>query len=366
MRKILLSSALFIPVLFFTNCKKSETEATPNIASEVVQNLQTISANYTPDSLNSVASSSIAANASIQSSDDPCEGVTDFAVCQSNLVKAYIRVGKSTVDSVATLAGQIGTALGEVPDGNSGTSADGKISWNKTSSEVWSILSRNSSSDTIAYFSVNNGVYTLKIDQNNAETGPLDQQIEAVITYNNESDWDVNVYFGNNECDSTDVDDPSKVRIKMSKSGGLWTGKAMIYVPRWQTPGDAAPTCATVAGTNDIAMYTDFVGNHSSTKAALYLIPTTESGTAYSAFDLPDFCTNFPGACGTNPGQIPPSFNFSTYPNNWCTTGPNTTPTWGDNCVSNSAVNAASFSAGSEWVAPSVLKAYSVTMPSSL
>ncbi|MCC2679396.1 MAG: hypothetical protein K0R29_1972 [Pseudobdellovibrio sp.] len=363
MKKLVLGTSLLIPVLFFTNCKKSETTTSSNISSQVVQNLQTISANYSPDSLSSVSTSS----ASIQSSDDPCEGVTDFAVCQSNLVKAYISVGKDAVDSVSTLASQVGRALGEVPDGNSGTSSDGKISWSKTSSDVWSILTRNASNGSIAYFSVNNGVYTLKLDQNNAETNPLDQQIEAVITYNNESDWDVDVYFGNNECDATDVDDPSKVRIKMARSSGLWTGKAMIYVPRWQTPGSTAPTCATTSGANDIAMYTDFVGNNASTKAALYLIPTTESGTSYAAFDLPGFCTNFASTspCGGGAGQIPPAF-LNSYPNNWCTTGPNTTPTWGDSCSTNSAVNSASYSSGSNWTAPSVLKGYSVTMPTSL
>lgn len=362
MKKILIGSALLIPVLFFTNCKKSETTTSTNIASEVVQNLQTISDGYTPDSLSSVSSSS----ASIQS--DPCEGVTDFAVCQSILVREYIRIGKSTVDSVSNLAGQIGSALGEVPDGNSGTSADGKISWNKTSSEVWSVLSRNASNGSIAYFSVNNGVYTLKVDQNNAETNPADQQIETVITFNNSSDWAVDVYFGNNVCDSTDVSEPSKAQIRMTKSGGLWTGKAMIYVPRWQTPGGTAPTCATTSGANDITMYTDFVGNSASTKAALLLIPSSESSTSNvtsANYSLPDFCTNFASACGSGTGQIPSSF-LNSYPNNWCTTGPTASPTWGDDCSTNSAVNSASFSASSNWVAPSVLKAYSVTLPTSL
>ncbi len=355
-------------VIVFASCKKSETTTSSNIATEVVQNLETISANYTPDSLADNSSSSVAANASIQSSDDPCEGVTDFAVCQSNLIRAYIRVGKGAVNTLSGMAAQIGSALGEVPDGNAGTSADGKISWNKTSSDVWSVISRNDSNATVAYFSVNNGVYSLKVDANNSDDNPEDKQLEATVTYNSSSDWSVDVYFGNNECDATDVTDPSKIRVRMSKVSGLWTGKAMVYVPRWQTPGGSAPTCSTTSGTNDIAMYTEFVGNHTSTKAALLMVPSTENTTGdltSANYSLPQFCSNFPAACGAGPGQVPPTF-LNTYTNNWCTTGPGTNPTWGDDCTSNSAVSGASYSASSEWVVPSLLKVYSVTMPTSL
>ncbi|MBX9698380.1 MAG: hypothetical protein K2X74_03030, partial [Acetobacteraceae bacterium] len=288
--------------LIFSGCKKKEEATNSNIATEVVQNLGVISANYTPDSLSSASSSSLSAQ-----SNDPCAGVTDFAVCQSNLIREYIRIGKDSVDAISSLASQLGGALGQIPDGNSGTSIDGKVSWNKTSEKVWSIISRNASNATIAYFSVNNGVYTLKIDENNADAGPLDRQIEATITYNSEADWSVDVYFGNGVCDAAKPTDPSKAHIKMSKTAGLWNGKAMLYVPRWQTPGGSAPTCATTAGSNDIAMYTEFVGNDVSTKAALYLIPSTEAsvGNITNAnFSLPQFCTQFASACGNGPGQV--------------------------------------------------------------
>jgi hypothetical protein len=361
MKKLLMASAI-LSALFLTNCKKDEATSTPNIATQVVANLSTISANYTPDSLSSVSTSS-----SAQSSDDPCAHTTNFAVCQSNLIRAYIKVGRNAVNSISDMAAQIGKALGEVPDGNSGTSTDGKISWNKTSAEVWSVLARNSSNASVAYFSVNNGVYSLKVDANNADSNPVDQQIEATITYNSATDWTVDVFFKNNVCDPTDVGDPSKVQIRMTKQNGLWNGKAMVYVPRWQTPGSTAPTCATVAGTNDIAMYTEFVGNHTSTKAALYMIPTTESSTAAitsANYSLPQFCTNFASACGSGTGQI--SVALSGFGNNWCTTGPNTDPSWNNDCTSNTVVQAASYTASSNWVAPSNLKAYSVTMPTSL
>ena len=362
MAKYLFLGTLATALALFTNCKKQETTSSSNIASQVVQNLTAVSNGYTPASLASNTTSGVKVQ------NDPCAGVSDFAVCQSNLIREYLRIGKSTVDTLSTLAAQIGARLGEVPDGNSGTSGDGKVSWNKTSADVWSVLLRGTGGNPVAYLSINSGVYTLKVDQTYDESNPTPTQLEATVNFTDSSNWTVDVYFGNDACNSAQVSDPSKAEIKLSKASGLWTGKAMIYVPRWQAPGATAPTCGTAAGAADIAMYTDFVGNDTSTKAALYLIPTTENNVGNinnTNFALPAFCTNWPSACGTGTGQIPVSF-LNSYPNNWCTTGPSTNPTWGSDCASNAAVTGAAYSNGTNWIAPNTFKSKSVTVPSSL
>lgn len=361
MYKMLTLAVAVTAIVLFSNCQKKVEAPPENIATAVVSNLSTISAGYTPTSLASVSASGISAQS------DPCAGVTDFAVCQSNLIREYLKIGKATVDSISQIAGAVGSALGQVPDGNAGTSTDGKISWNKTSSALWSVIARGTGSNPYVYMSVNGGTYTLKVDANYAETSPAAQQIEATITYTSATDWTVDVFFGNDVCDSTDVGQPSKAHIKLTKANGLWTGKAMLYVPRWQSPGTTL-TCASTAGTSEITMYTDFVGNDVSTKAALYLIPASVSdlsSPAISTYDLPDFCTNFGSSCGAGPGQVPVGF-LDAKTNNWCTTGAGTTPTWGDSCSTNTAVNAASFSSLSEWTAPAALETKTVTMPTTL
>lgn len=352
-----------VAALWFGSCqKKEETAATPNIAAGVVSNLSTISAGITPASLASNTASGVSAQA------DPCAGVTDFAICQSNLIREYLKIGKQTVDTISTMASSVGTALGDVPDGNSGTSTNGKITWNKTSSTVWSVIARGTAAGSpYAYFSINGGTYTLKIDANNAETSPEPKQIEATVTFTSSSDWTVDVFFGNDVCSSTDVGAPSKAHLKLTKANGLWTGKAMLYMPRWQSPGTTL-TCATTAGltASEITMYTDFVGNDASTKAALYLMPATgvisTDLTTIGNFDLADFCTNFASSCG---GAGEPT-STAAYPNNWCTTGAGTNPTWGNNCTSNTAVSAASFSSNTLWTTPANLKTKTVTLPPTL
>ena len=343
--------------------KKDEPTDTTNIASQVVANLSVISQSYAPTSLQSVSTSSVAAQS------DPCAGVSDFAVCQSILIREYLKIAKSTVDTLSTLAGGIGSALGQVPDGNSGTSGDGKISWNKTNSDVWSILTRGAAAQTLAYFSVNSGTYTLKLNQNVNEDTPADQMIEAIVTFNTSDDWEVDVFFSNGVCDATDVTAPSKAHIKISKAAGLWTGKAMLYAPRWKAPGATSPTCSTIPGIDDVAMYTDFVGNDTSTKAALLILPSTENlvnNITSANYGLPQFCTHWPNSCDGGAGELPNATALNVYPNNWCTTGAGTNPTWGDDCTSNTAVSAASYSAPANWTTPAILKTKTVSMPSSL
>lgn len=366
MVRLLFIAILAASLAFLSNCKKKEDDSATyaNISTQVVANLNTISSGYTPDSLSSGSSSSAGAMS------DPCEGVTDFAVCQSNLIRHYMLIGKSSVDTVALLAGHIGGALGQIPDGNSGTSTNGKISWSKTSADVWSILSRGTGNASVAYFSVNNGVYDLKIDSNNDEDNPQARQMEISVNYTDSDTWSVDIYFGNDECDNLQVTDPSKAHIKLTKANGLWTGKAMLYVPRWQAPGATAPTCLTAGGASDIAMYTEFVGNDISTKAALYLIKGSDENTAADItsanYGLPQFCSQYPDSCDGGAGELPNATALNSYTNNWCTTGSGSTPTWGNNCPTNTDVAGASYTPASEWTTPSALELKTVTMPTSL
>jgi hypothetical protein len=358
-RSILFLGALTTAFAIFNSCTKKEDDAAQtNIASEVVANLSAISSNYSPTSL--------AANSfeGVHVQSDPCQGVSDFATCQSNLIREYNKIGKSVVESISSIANEIGAALGGLSDGSSGTSTDGKISWNKTSSTVWSVLARGTSNQSQSYISINGSTYTLKINQAVDVTSPKNQEIEAVINFTNSNTWTVDVFFSNLECDAADPNAPNKFKLNLSFDGTLWTGKAMLYSGRWKAPG-ATVTCATGYGTADIAMYTDYVGNDTSTKASLYLIPpATGSLAAIGNFDLNDFCTNFAGSCGG--GGQPTGGYLAAYPNPFCTTGPGTAPTWNNLCTTNAPVNAASYSNANLWVLPNALKVQSVTMPTNL
>ena len=172
------------------------------------------------------------------------------------------------------------------------------------------------------------------------------------------------MFVTNTDCDPNDPSDPSKIAIKLTHSGGVWTGKAMLYFPRWKAPA-TGPSCLDTSGAVDITMFTDFVGNDQSTKAVLFLIPSAVSSLAtVSDYSLDKFCTNFGSNCG---GMLEPTAGaLASYVNNWCTTGISTSPTWGEDCTSNSVVQAASYSTAADWIMPDALKVKTVTMPINL
>lgn len=356
---------LILIISIFMSCKKKEESTTvnSNIASQVVTNLSQVSSNFTPTSLSSASSQNLS------QASDPCASTTDWAICQSNLIREYLKIGKSSVETITQLVSSIGGALGQIPDGNSGTSENGKISWSKSNSGAWSVISRGTNNASNAYISISSNVYTLKVDNSVSENSPTNWKVEASVTYTDSETWDVTVFVSNTDCNSSDVGAPSKATIYVSKANGLWSGKAMLYSPRWKKPNVTVTCNGTAAGTYEIAMYTDFVGNNTSTKAALYLIPASVSSLTNSnssTYSINNFCTNFSDACGVTGGPTSSYFTTNGIQNNWCTTGANTSPTWGNNCSSNASVSSASYSSDSIWIAPATLKLKDVTLPTSL
>lgn len=357
---VLLLAALVPACSSKKNDDSGNDTSTTNIASQVVANLTAVSQDFVPTSLESTSASVL----SLRPLSDPCEGVTNFAVCQSNLIRAYIQIGKAMVDTMTQITSVVGQQLGQVADGQSGTSNNGRISFEKVDSQNWEVLFRTLGGDSVAHTSVAGSVYNLSFDQRNDADDPQDLRLQAQVTYTDAETWTVDVFMINDECDATDPGAPSRLHLKLGKANGLWTGKAMLYSPRWNAPGETV-SCATATGTHEIAMYTDFVGNDTSTKAALYMIPATVNTlSSIGDYDLSDFCTNFAAYCG---GAGEPTAGFlSAYTNNWCTTGPSTNPTWGDSCSSNATVSGAAFSNASLWVTPVNLKAATITLPTSV
>lgn len=356
---VLIASGLLI----FTSCQKKseETPSSPNMTSQIVSNLGQVSSTFTPASLASVSTSNL------KQQSDPCANTSDWAVCQSNLIREYVKIGKSTVETISNVVSSAGSALGNIQDGSSGTSENGKISWNKTSSTQWSVLVRGTSNASTLYVSIANNVYTLKVDGSTAESNPSNMKAEATVTYTDSATWTVDVFFYNETCSSDDVGAPSRVNIKLAKANGLWTGKSMLYSPRWKKPNTTV-TCNTTAGTNEIALYTDFVGNDTSTKASLYITGAISNFVSSpSSFELIDICTNFPsGVCNVTGGPASGGLTQAAYGNPFCTTGPNTVPTWNNSCTTNATVNSASYSTSADWIEPATLKTKSVTLPTSL
>ena len=340
-------------LVFFTNCNQN---VTTNITSAMSDNLSLINSGFIPSSFQ------------MTRQNNPCSGVTDFAVCQANSAQQYLNSGKTAIALMISLSNTLGQTLGDIADGNSGTTTDGKISWNKTSSEVWSVLQKGTGGNSVTYLSANSGIYSIKYSGGFSETDPRDLQIEAVFNFISTGNWSANIFYADNSCATTQPNAPSKTHVKLTRSAvgnGVWTGKAMYYFPRWQSPGAAAVTCNLPVASSEATLYSDFVGNSVSTKAAIYVIPPAVTTlTTASTYSLPSFCTYFSSSCGAT--NQPTAGSLSVNPNNYCTQASPASLIWNDSCLSNSAIGPASFASESLWTAPSDLKSMTVTVPTSL
>lgn len=333
-------------LVFFTNCNQGLKNT---LTSDFANNVSVISLGFVPASFDAVQQQ------------NPCSGVPNFAVCQLNSAVQYLKIGKTIADNIVSIAAEIGKTAGDVPDSNSGTTQDGKISWNKTSEAVWSVLQRGAGGAPLTYISMNNGVYVFKYNANVESAAPTDLQIEAHFNFTDSNTWTADIYSGNNVCSPLQPEAPTKTVYKLTRAAngpGLWTGKAMMYFPHWQRPGAATVTCAT---NSEVAFYSDFAGNPTSTKSAIYLIPATLTTLASAAvYGLNNFCTNFSTLCGGT-GQ-PTSGALGGFTNNYCRPGSNSV-VWANNCTGNLTVEPAPFLADGQWIAPSDLKIKTVTLP---
>ena len=340
-------------MVFFTNCNE---KLSASITSEMSTNLSTISAAFNPPSYD------------VSQQSNPCNGVTDFAVCESNSAVQYLAIGKTAVAVASNVINAIGQTVGEIPDNNSGITADGKIQWNKTSRTVWTAIQKGTGGNPVAHITSNSGVYVFKYNATYSETSPRNLQIEGTFNFSDSSSWTADLYVVNGVCDSAQPQAPSKSHFRVTRSPvgiGLWAGKAMHYFPRWQIPGATVVNCAQAAGISESTLYSDYTGDSVSTKAAIYVIPASVTPlTIPTGYGLPNFCNYFPSACGGS-GQ-PNAGALSINQNNFCSTTQPLSLTWNNNCPTNATVAPAPFASDSLWTAPADLETYSITVPSVL
>jgi hypothetical protein len=357
--------------LALTACSKKDdkgSQASTNVTSGVTSNLQQIQTSFTPTSM---ASSTTA----LQSGDfkmltagtGPCANM-DFFQCQSVLVKLYFDIGKAMVGTAAQLVSGVGSHLGQLADGASGTANSndgGTVEYSKTSPTVFSVLAKNASATPGLYLSVNDTTYTMKFDIKTLDATETDDvKLEMTINYTSATVWSIDLYMSNSTCDAADPGAPGRIKIVLSRNDTLWTGKAMLFHPHWTTT--STPTCS---DTTTIGMYTDFVGSNTATKGSLYMIPGTNNDlSSISNLEFADFCTNFGSACvdagtgGTIPNDLP-----ANYLNPFCSITAGVAPSFNNTCsASDSAVSAAAYSAASIWITPFDLSNLAITLPSAL
>jgi len=362
-KRLLWVTAVFGVFLFHcssTTDSATDTAATTTETATLTTNLETVSDDIAPDSLNYTQNSASVSVAKVGGA-GPCVNADDLFDCQPILLQLYIDLGKNLLDTVITIISDVGTNLGDLADGASGTVTEGTttITYQKTSATDFSIIVAINGVNA-GYVNVNGTTYTVKFDLANLpdeESGGNAMQFQAIVSYTDENTWDADFLVAGMECEPSDVQAPERIAIKVEKANGLWAGKAMLYSPRWRA-GDSATCDTTVTDDTTINFYTDFVGNNTAAKASVYMMDRSISSLDNIAtYGMDSFSTNYGAGFG----------DTTAYANPFCNPAGTLDALWDDDCTAlDATVGAANFSDASNWILPSDYYLETITIPDSL
>lgn len=336
-----------------SSCSKKEEPAdsgtTGNFTSVAVANMASVSSGYAPASLGSASQSSLRTM-----NENPCQGTNGLIDCQPNLLKLYLGISKQMFESVSDMVTQIGSGLGQLPDGASGqvTTEDGQIIiYSKASAEQWSFEMRTAAGVPLAYVSIVGGVYTLEMDSAASGEQGATAKFSSILSFTDSDTWTMTSTIVGMACDANDARAPQNFRIVMNREGALWTGKSMMYLPRWANVGSV--NCSSTSDDDkDANIYSDFVADETAARMAVYALKRTRGANEISSHPLSQICTEFSPLCGG--GSTLGSETPSNYPNPVCIPASTGAGSWNNDCGGvSTTIQSASFGPSTDWLAPS-------------
>ena len=304
------------------------------------------------------------------SGEGPCAGTEGFFDCQPNLLKLYLGMGKSMVTMSKQLVAAVGPSLSQLPAPSSGTvsqtAGDGNIQsidYHVSSASEFSIL-LHTALGPLLELDVAGNIYTIRGDTSKSADGGA-AKLSAVITYNDENNFTVDLKLVGMECKADDIRAPQNIAIKIQVKDGVWQGKSMLYLPRWLVA--EGTTCSFEPNdTSRMFFYSDFVGDDSQSTISIYFIPpTVTSSEQFADYPASEFCTNFAHSCMGTYGFGDPN-PVSSYKNPACVSAAGTS-SWGAPCVSTQTpISTPTYSSSSEWLLPLDMERLTVDVPETL
>ncbi|MFH1017718.1 MAG: hypothetical protein V1798_05975 [Pseudomonadota bacterium] len=357
---------VLITLVLALHCGGSNSNNSPGVAGLATQ-IETISNDFVPESLDYSSSSQSRLNPSSPrfASSGPCVG-TDLFGCQPILLRIYIAINQLFAGQAVTTLDDVGSHMTDIADGTSGTVTEDTqtIEYSKTSDAEFSVLVKTNDGTPFAYLSLADSQFTMRLDifaqpADTSGSGPTEGIFEISGTFTDENHWTVVSQMIGMNCQSDDVGAPQNIRVRMEKADGLWTGKAMMYLPRWAEDYtcDTTPTDST-----GMVIYTDFVGDATAAKVSVFAM--RPSITDLSSIDMNDYALNDLSA---NYPEVIQGADLSAYENPFCNPSSTDIAVWNDNCSgTSSAVSEASFGSATDWLDPSEFAALTLAIPTSL
>lgn len=358
-----------------THCdkKEEETEETPATTAETPAAFSTES---TSTNIATVESGMIPGSLAVPTTGlklegNPCAGTDGFFDCQPNLLKVYLGMGKNMVGMVSQIVENIGPGLEKLGVGAKGSLeiTDGdefnKVEYDITSATEYKILLHAVAGPAL-YLDVADKRYEIIANLDNMPDSDKGGILRSVITYTDDTHFNVETAMATDDCDPNDVRAPGNFSMVISRAGDVWTGKSMLFMPRWATQGD--PTCdMEPTDTTKMGFYTDFVADDDLATASIYFIPyTATSLAAIEDYAVSKVCDNWSGLCNGGYGFGDPN-PVSSYGNAFCIDRAADDTTWNTTCDSSvTAIATPTYSSASLWKLPTELESPGLEIPESL
>ncbi|MEK6706709.1 MAG: hypothetical protein AABZ06_13070 [Bdellovibrionota bacterium] len=354
---------LFSSSLIIYGCSKNDSTTT-NTMSALSGQLDTVSKNFTPSSLDYTSSTvmSLSSSGNMRAQDsNPCAGYDLFG-CQPVLLRIYINMAKMFLDLTKQIVSDTSTHLGPLQDGATGivNQDDKTIYYKKTSDTNYEILIKSSTA-SMGHIKVTSTGATVIMDMSQLPDSP-GGKFKVEVSYTDENNWSISAMLAGMSCQPDDVRAPRSFWVKMAKANDIWKGKAIIYNPVWASFA-SEPTCDTTAtDSTSMNFYTDFVGDNTAAKASVYMIQRDKTSLSdISTYGMSNLCTNYSiNNCGMGA-------SLTAYLNPFCNPAATDVAAWNSSCSGTStAVSNADFGSASDWIVPYDFYQITITLPDSI
>lgn len=377
--KILIVAIIFILAGCSSSDETDNSNQQPTVATttEVVNNIENISKNLIPASLDFTAASANAAGSNIvianAAEDDACEDYDLFS-CQPVLLRVYLEMTNAFLDETLAIIAEAGENIGIIPIGDSG-SADLEnglsVEYSHPSENEFSLLILNNDIPAI-YLDVDNNNYTLIAD---TSTLPADQEndttlgkIELQIDYTDVTIWDVSTTLTDFPCKPLNPWAPQTVQMTIGMNSNIWQGNAMLYSPIWAQSITDLSCDETHDPGLSACIYTEFIADNDAAKANVYMMPETATSIDEENSGLDSLCTQYPTIFGLNCQNLASflQIDLSQYQNSFCNPASTDAAEWNNDCSAYSDFIAGAEFPTSSWIAPNQIPNLHVTLPETI
>lgn len=366
-----------------SSCTKRapDAAAAADPATTLVANVKAINDSLVPASLkytSALVSKHSPRNLHLLDGAGPCAGIDGgFFGCQPVLLRLYISIVEQFGGMMATTLTDLSTHLTGLADGATGSVVveGNTIYYSKTSATEMAILVKTAGDVSMMHITLAGSAFSLKLNFAGLPVEPGSPTVggfEFSGTFTDADNWSAVAFMSTTACDDNDVGAPGNLRVQMTKTAGLWKGKAMMYNPRGasgtnQAPGnpDVAQTCAVDPTDHTaFAMYTDFMADAAASTATVYLMQRNVANVSdISPYTLDQMYINVPWFSNNATQSSVSGFGVP-----FCIPTSTMVGTWDDHCasVTASAVSTASYGPATDWIAPATFYPMTVELPTSL